>query len=230
MPASGAINSSGCLLAERVPSPIASASNGFHSSRSSGIGSMMDQSPRRAQQSGGSAELSQLLARVAGRDAGSLKGLYERTSAKLYGICLRLLGDEAEAQDALQEVYLKVWRRASSFDVTRASGITWLATIARNAAIDRLRARRVQADDLTHASEVPDESPSSFDVLDQAEDSARLYHCLDEVEEPIRNLIRSAFFDGATYVQLAEREGVPLPTMKSRVRRGLLRLRRCLER
>lgn len=178
---------------------------------------------------GNRSELTDVMTRVAAREAGSLKTLYERTSSKLYGICLRLLRDEAEAQDALQDVYLTVWRKAEAFDPSRASAITWLATITRNRAIDRLRSAAPAAGDLDQAGDVPDGSPSSLDVLEQAEDASRLRRCLEELDERARSMIRSAFFDGATYGQLADREGVPLPTMKSWIRRGLQRLRGCLE-
>lgn len=174
--------------------------------------------------------LTQLLRRVADQDASSLKSLYEQTSAKLYGICLRLLRDETEAQDVLQETYLAVWRKSSQFDDARAGAMTWLSTIARNRAIDRLRARRAPSEDLGFALDIPDERPSSLDVLETAQDAQRLRNCLEELEDRARTVIRAAFFDGATYPELAEREGVPLPTMKSWIRRGLIRLRGCLER
>lgn len=175
-------------------------------------------------------ELVRLLERTAAEDRQSLKSLYECTSAKLYGICLRLLRDEADAQDVLQEVYLSVWRKAASFDSTRASPITWLATIARNRSIDRLRARQAPTEDLGAAVDIPDGSPSSLQILETADDASRLRRCLEELESRARDAIRSAFFDGASYPELAEREGVPLPTMKSWIRRGLISLRGCLER
>ncbi len=171
-----------------------------------------------------------LLEKAAANDRASLKTLYECTSAKLYGICLRLLRDEAEAQEVLQEVYLTVWRNAGSYDSSRASPITWLATLARNRSIDRLRERRVPTEDLGAAADIPDGGPSSFQLLETAEDASRLRRCLEELESRARNAIRAAFFDGATYSELAKREGVPLPTMKSWIRRGLIRLRGCLER
>jgi RNA polymerase sigma-70 factor (ECF subfamily) len=191
---------------------------------------MMEQT---ASVSGGSVEsreLAQLLRRVADKDSSALKTLYERTSSKLYGICLRLLGDEAEAQDMLQEVYVIVWRKAALFDPAKAGVITWTATLARNKAIDRLRRRRGPDEELDAASEISDDSPSSLEVLEQAQDASRLQNCLEELDERARTLIRSAFFDGASYPELAAREAVPLPTMKSWIRRGLLRLRGCLER
>lgn len=175
-------------------------------------------------------ELVRLLERAAADDRASLKRLYDCTSAKLYGVCLRLLRDEAEAQEVLQEVYLAIWRKAASFDPTRASPISWLATIARNRSIDRLRARQFPTEDLGAAANIPDDGPSSFQLLETAEDASRLRQCLEELESRAQGAIRSAFFDGATYPELAEREGVPLPTMKSWIRRGLISLRGCLER
>ncbi|MEP6982272.1 MAG: sigma-70 family RNA polymerase sigma factor [Sphingomicrobium sp.] len=175
-------------------------------------------------------ELARLMARVADKDSAAFKSVYERTSAKLYGVALRLLGDEAEAQDVLQEVYILIWRKAALFDLARAGAITWLATLARNKAIDRLRGRRAPEGDADDAASLADDSPSSLDMLEKAEDASRVRQCLEELEERARTMIRSAFFDGATYPELAEKTGVPLPTMKSWIRRGLQHLRGCLER
>jgi RNA polymerase sigma-70 factor (ECF subfamily) len=174
-------------------------------------------------------DLAVLMRSVAAGDRGAFRAVYERTSAKLYGICLRLLGSEAEAQDVLQEAYVTVWRSAARFDAAKASAITWLAVVARNKAIDRLRQRRPEGDQLDAAAEIADEGPLATAVIEQQEDSRRLAHCHDQLEERSRAMIRAAFLDGATYPELAEREGVPLGTMKSWIRRGLLRLRGCLE-
>ena len=178
----------------------------------------------------GGGELVALLEAITRGDRGAFSDLYRRTSAKLYGICLRLLPSEAEAQEVLQETYVLVWQKADRFDSAKASAITWLATIARNKAIDRLRRRTLAGDDLAAAAEVEDDSPSAFDVIGDAEDAARLSHCLEELDERARAMIRAAFLDGASYPELAERERVPLGTMKSWIRRGLQRLRGCLER
>ncbi|HVI06527.1 MAG TPA: sigma-70 family RNA polymerase sigma factor [Sphingomicrobium sp.] len=174
-------------------------------------------------------QLVRLLHEIAAGNREAFALLYQRTSAKLYGICLRLLGNEAEAQEILQEVFLTVWRKADRFDAGKAGAITWLSVLARNRAIDRIRSRPGEAVDIDAAAEIPDGAPSAFDVVEQAQDSVRLRDCLDELEERARTMIRSAFFDGATYAQLADRAGVPLPTMKSWIRRGLQRLRGCLE-
>jgi RNA polymerase sigma-70 factor (ECF subfamily) len=175
-------------------------------------------------------ELAALIGAVAAGDRAAFRAVYERTSAKLYGICLRLLGSEAEAEDVLQEAYVTVWRNARRFDSAKASAITWLAVIARNKAIDRLRRRRPVADGLEAAAEVPDDGPLATAVIEQKDDARRLAHCLDELDERARAMIRAAFLDGASYPELAEREGVPLGTMKSWIRRGLMRLKGCLER
>jgi RNA polymerase sigma-70 factor (ECF subfamily) len=167
---------------------------------------------------------------IAGGDRAALALLYRRTSAKLHGMCLRLLGSEAEAEDVLQDVYVTVWQKAARFDAAKASPITWLAVLARNKAIDRLRVRRVATGDLAEAQNVADDSPSAFDLVEAGEENQRLGHCLEELDEKQRAMIRAAFIEGATYPELAEREAVPLGTMKSWIRRGLMRLRGCLER
>jgi RNA polymerase sigma factor (sigma-70 family) len=175
--------------------------------------------------------LSEALARAGRGSQSALAEIYEATSAKLFGICLRILHDRAEAEDALQDIYLNVWRKASSFDAERASPITWLATLARNRAIDRLRASGSRrSEPLELGMGVADPSPGAAVALEEAETSGRLSHCMGELEERRAEAIRTAFFDGATYADLAERSHVPLGTMKSWIRRGLLQLRECLER
>lgn len=180
--------------------------------------------------SSASGELASLLQSVSNGNRAAFGEVYRRTSAKLYGICLRLLGSEAEAQDALQEVYVLVWRKADQFDRAKASPITWLAVLARNKSIDRLRRRNAASDELDAAADIVDDRPSAFEVLSDAVDAARLGLCLDELDARPRAMIRAAFLDGASYPELAEREQVPLGTMKSWIRRGLQRLRGCLER
>jgi RNA polymerase sigma-70 factor (ECF subfamily) len=178
------------------------------------------------------AALTGLLRAAAGGDRQALKSMFDRTSAKLMGICLRILNDREEAEDALQDVYVSVWKRAGSFDPDKASAITWLATIARNRSIDRLRKRRgpLLEEPVEAALEVPDERPDGFAAAAAAEEGSKLQACLGTLEERASSAIRRAFFEGLTYPELAVREGVPLGTMKSWVRRGLQRLKECLER
>ncbi len=171
------------------------------------------------------------LARVGSGDAGALKEVYDRTSAKLFGVCLRILGEPTEAEDVLQEVYVSVWRNAAAFDADRASPITWLAAIARNRSIDRVRARHPERSiAIDAAMEVADAAPLASSLLEASQESRRLAGCLGELEPQHQGAIRAAFLDGQTYEVLASRAGVPLGTMKSWIRRSLIRLRGCLDR
>jgi RNA polymerase sigma-70 factor (ECF subfamily) len=176
-------------------------------------------------------QLAAALVRVASGDRAALRIVFEDTSAKLFGVVVRILNDRSEAEDVLQDVYLTVWRKAGSFDPARASPITWLVAIARNRAIDRLRAsaagRRMEP--IEHAEDIQDAGPSALERVAAGQDHARLAGCLGELEERHAIAIRAAFLDGTTYEELALRMRVPLGTMKSWIRRGLLKLRACLE-
>lgn len=177
------------------------------------------------------ARLAEALGRVAGGDRRAFHEVYQRTSAKLYGICCRILGEGPEAEDALQEAYVNVWRRAERFDASRASPITWLSAIARNTAIDRLRARgsRTTAP-IEEAFDLADDRPRADALLEDAGEAKRLHGCLAELQDRDGALVRTAFLEGASYPELAERAGEPLGTIKSRIRRALIRLRDCLGR
>lgn len=177
-------------------------------------------------------QLSAALNRVARGDRAALRLVYEMTSAKLFGVCLRILNDRSEAEDVLQDVYLTVWRKAASFDEARASPITWLVAIARNRAIDRRRSGAVArlSEPIEAADAVADSAPTPAETLEIAQENKRLKSCLDEIEERQSAAIRAAFMGGFTYEELAELTGVPLGTMKSWIRRGLAKLRECLER
>ena len=175
--------------------------------------------------------LAPLLARIAEGDRSALRALYEATSAKLFGVCLRILSDREEAEDVLQEVFVTIWRRADRFDPARASVATWISTIARNRAIDRLRARGPLAKaDPIEALEIADDQPDAEMRLAAAGDVARLQACLAELDPRTQSVIRTAFFEGVTYEALARRMDAPLGTVKSWIRRGLARLKGCLER
>lgn len=176
-------------------------------------------------------ELTNLLIRTGRSDQQAFAELYQRTSSKLFGVCLHMLRERSEAEEVLQEAYITVWRRAASFDAAKASAITWLVTLARNKAIDRLRQHREeQLDDPLRLEETADLQPTPAADAETSQERQRLQRCLDELEPPQRAAVREAFFTGATYNELATRCGVPLGTMKSWIRRSLLQLRICLER
>ncbi len=169
------------------------------------------------------------LDRVAAQDRGALRQVYDMTSAKLFGVCLRISADREGAEDILQDVYVKVWNRAGRYDPAMGSPITWLCAIARNSAID-WRRRHARTDMLPQeaAAQIADPGIGADMAIERAEGVARIHACLDELEERSRTAIRAAFFDGLTYADLAQRMDVPLGTMKSWVRRGMQRLKACI--
>ncbi len=175
-------------------------------------------------------DLNRLLQHTGRNDQQAFAELYKRTSPKLFGVCLRMLRDRGEAEEALQEIYVAVWRRAATFDATRASAITWLVTLSRNKAIDRLRQHREESlDDPSRLDETVDEQPTPAASAESSQEYQRLQLCLDELDPQQRSAVREAFFTGATYNELAARCKVPIGTMKSWIRRSLLQLRKCLD-
>ena len=175
--------------------------------------------------------LADLMAAIASGDRAALRRLYQATSAKLFGVCLRILSDRDESEDVLQEVYLTIWRRADRFEASRASVMAWISTIARNRAIDRLRARGPLAfAEPVENLEIDDGAPQADALVAAAQEVAALNRCLSELDARAAAVIRTAFYEGVTYEALAQRLGAPLGTVKSWVRRGLLKLRACLER
>jgi RNA polymerase sigma-70 factor (ECF subfamily) len=159
-------------------------------------------------------------------DCRAFSDVYERTSAKLFGICLRVCGERAVAQEVLQEVYLKVWRNAGAFDPLRSSPVTWLAMIARNRSIDW---KRTQGDrtvaQLTDAMMVIDSSENPEAAAISSYENRRLHVSLSALQPRQRESIQSVFLEGLTYQEVATRTRKPLGTVKSDIRRGLARLR-----
>ena len=174
-------------------------------------------------------ELAALFPAIASGDQLAFARLYERTSAKLYGVALRILNSETEAEEVLQDVYVSVWRNAARFQAERASPITWLAVMTRNRSIDRIRGRKPTAAPLEEAGDPASSDLNALEMLEKADDRKRLNGCLEQLDENPRRAILAAFLEGATHSQVAAREDVPLGTMKSRIRRALVALRSCLE-
>lgn len=175
-------------------------------------------------------QLSTLLKQAGEGSRDAFAHVYNLTSAKLFGVCLRILGNKEAAEDVLQDVYVKIWRNSSRFDASKASPITWLATIARNTSIDRRRATgkwNMVSDDIL--AEKGSGEESALDNMMVSQDNAALNICLDSLEERQRHVIRTAFFEGLSYNELAQQMDTPLGTVKSWVRRGLIKLRGCLD-
>lgn len=173
--------------------------------------------------------LGPLLRATAQGDQEAFSNLYRLTSTKLFRICASILPDEAEARDALQDVYLQVWLNACKYDEAKASPITWLATLARNRALDRLRIRRPMPRSDAEFWDVPCEAPPILEALITSQEQEQLALCLKELDAQSETLIRGAFFKGATHCELAQQQSLPLGTVKGKVRRGLLRLRALLQ-
>jgi RNA polymerase sigma-70 factor (ECF subfamily) len=175
-------------------------------------------------------ELVAMLVATGSEDRAAFARVHRLTRAKLFGICLRICGERQGAEDVLQDVYVTIWKRAGAYEPGRASPISWLATIARNRAIDWRRSqKRRPAMTVEEAPPLPDPSPGGEALLLLDEEERRLHACLSRLSEAQARTIRTAFFDGVTYAELAERGGVPLGTVKSWVRRGLARLKECLD-
>lgn len=175
-------------------------------------------------------EISDLILRVSLRDRRAFDRLYQATSAKLFGVCLRVLRNRAEAEEAVQEVFVKIWLKADRFSVTAQSPMSWLIAIARNQAIDRLRRRREVAGAMDDAAlAVSDPAPIPEARAIAASEQHRLYGCMGELDDDRAAAVRAAYLDGDSYADLAARHAVPLNTMRSWLRRSLLRLKECLE-
>lgn len=175
--------------------------------------------------------ITDLLFRVAAADRTAFKELYAASSAKLFGVLIRILGTRSEAEDAVQEVYTRVWLNARKFHPGKGAGMTWLIAIARNHAIDRLRARpdRRFSHDAEALAGVADDSPGIESQLVAAGEARRIMQCLDALEPDRAAAIRGAYLNGLSYQDLALRHNVPINTMRTWLRRALLKLRECME-
>jgi RNA polymerase sigma-70 factor (ECF subfamily) len=177
-------------------------------------------------------ELSELVARTALRDRAAFAALYARSAPKLFGVALRILKDRGEAEDALQEIYVKIWHKADRFAGSQgSSGMAWLCAIARNHAIDVLRARRPVADPIgDDRIDLVDLAPDPEQTCLLRGEGRRIDRCMQELDSARAGAVRSAYVEGLSYQELAERHDVPLNTMRTWLRRSLLKLRECMDR
>ena len=177
-----------------------------------------------------------LLQRIAAHDTAALAELYDRHSRLLFGLILRIVRDRAEAEEILQEAFVRVWTRAETYDARVGGPLPWIVRLARNFAIDRLRARRSRAAidtpapggqiaEAVLASDI--QSPEAL-VLD-AERRHALTDALAGLSNEQRQLIEAAFFEGYTHSELARHFGLPLGTVKTRIRTGMIAMRQRLE-
>ncbi len=178
-----------------------------------------------------------LLQRIAAHDTAALAELYDRHSRLLFGLILRIVRDRAEAEEILQDAFVRVWRRAEMYDARMGGPLPWIVRVARNCAIDRLRARRVRAtvdapaiDFAAVEARAPAtgiQTPEAAVLI--AERRRTLTDALAGLPAEQRQLIEAAFFEGYTHSELAQRLGLPLGTVKTRIRAGMIAMRKRLE-
>ncbi|WP_417587720.1 sigma-70 family RNA polymerase sigma factor [Pararhodobacter oceanensis] len=183
--------------------------------------------------------ITELLLRVARQDRAAFRQLYSEAAPKLTGVLLRILGNRAEVDDAMQDVFIKVWQRAASFQPDKGRGISWMIAVARNHALDQLRKRPAAAG--MFRAEARD--AEGQDPLEQVADGAigveqgmiaqgearRVVDCFATLEEERSAAVKGAYIEGLSYQELAERFEVPLNTMRTWLRRSLVRLKECMD-
>ena len=183
-------------------------------------------------------DLTRLLARTAARDHAAFKELYDLTSAHLFGVALRILNRRERAEEVLQEAYVNVWNQAGSYAAGLSAPMTWLTSVVRNKALDWLRHLK-RADESTvvliddagedYLDQMADPRADPQELLSQATEGLRLRHCLGTLDAPQRQSLALAYYDGLSHSELAAHLNAPLGTVKAWVRRGLDKLKQCLE-
>jgi RNA polymerase sigma-70 factor (ECF subfamily) len=183
--------------------------------------------------------LAGLLARTARADQAAFGELYRQTSALLYAVAVRITRDRGIAEELLQEAYVGIWNRAGSYDAAKSQPLTWLTSVVRNRCLDHLRRKELDTVTLTFgaddggdgaALDLPSDGPGPVELLQDGAAAQQVRECLDALEGPHKQAIALAFFHGLTHAELARHLRQPLGTVKSWIRRGLERLKRCLDR
>ena len=177
--------------------------------------------------------LTQLLAAISGGDQLAFAQLYESCSSHLFGLLLRILQRRDWAEEALQDCFLKVWQKSETYEPSRGAPLTWLSTIARYRALDLLRMKRPEVEMPEEGEEPPmtlaDPGQDPVDGAIEGEGMGKLRDCMRGLQDEQRRSVLLAYYEGYTHQELAQAMQAPLGTVKSWVRRGLSRLRDCLE-
>lgn len=175
-------------------------------------------------------QLENMILRTAQGDRSAFNALYEATSPKLHAICLSILKDRPESEETLQETYIRIWHGAERYGVNGLSPMTWLITIARNCAIDRLRARssRPATSSPENAEQTPSALPDPETSTIRAQERKLLDECIAKLGEKQAQAVRAVYLEGMTYAELAKRDNTPINTIRSWLRRSLLNLKDCV--
>jgi RNA polymerase sigma-70 factor, ECF subfamily len=182
-----------------------------------------------------SAELAAALGRVGLQDQAALRQVYEMTSSHLFGVAIRILGRADWAEDVLQDAFVSVWRHAGTYRASTSQPMTWLISIVRNKALDVVRSAAVR-----HETEMPmneegeqreiaDDGPGALELLTQATETMAIRECMESLDASHRQCLALAYYEGMSHSQMAEHLRAPLGSVKAWVRRGLDRLRQCME-
>jgi RNA polymerase sigma-70 factor (ECF subfamily) len=184
---------------------------------------------------GQASALGALLARTALADQAAFADLYRRTSAQLFAVALRILRDRAAAEEILQEAYVSVWHRAGTYDAAKSQPLTWLVSIVRHRCLDQIRRRDLDTvslapvDDDAPEVDIASAGPTPIELLLEGAAARSVRACVEALEGSQKQAIALAFYQGLTHAELAIHLRQPLGTVKSWVRRGLERLKRCLD-
>jgi RNA polymerase sigma-70 factor, ECF subfamily len=183
-----------------------------------------------------SARLAALLARVALGDQAAFTNLYRETSSHLYGVAVRILREGSFAEEVLQEAYVSVWHHAGSYEAAKSQPSTWMTTIVRNRCLDQLRRRELDTvtmttdDDDGKEFDLPSGDPTPVEMLLAGAAAQSVRDCVDKLDAGPKQAVALAFYQGLSHAELAKHMRQPLGTVKSWVRRGLERLKSCLDR
>ncbi|MEE3851056.1 sigma-70 family RNA polymerase sigma factor [Gordonia sp. LSe1-13] len=171
-----------------------------------------------------------LLADSAIGDRVAFTRLYDLTSARIYGLALRIVRDRNYAEEVVQEAYLQFWQKADQYHPGRGTVISWMMTIAHRRAVDRVRSEELHSRKATEYESGNQAPPGSvpLDIVVEREESVELRTCLNRLSDLQRDSIEMSYFGGLTYPEVAEHMSTPLPTIKTRIRDGLRKLRNCL--
>ncbi len=176
------------------------------------------------------AELARLLEAAARRDRQAFARVYSLTSAKLFGVALRILRREDWAEEVLQECYVSIWTHAPDYRPALAAPMTWMTSIVRNRCLDWVRRPRLEVadEDGAIAESTESDTPGPLAELERAKDAQAVARCMKGLEAKQRQAIALAFYDGLSHSELAQHLREPLGTVKTWVRRGLMKLKDCL--
>jgi RNA polymerase sigma factor (sigma-70 family) len=185
-------------------------------------------------------ELQALIGRIALGDRAAFERLYTLVRARLFGVVLRIHSDRAQAEEILQDVFVKIWRGARTYDMNRSNPMGWLVSVARYRAIDSLRerasepattslhSRSAEGEDLDLLEALPSQEAGPAEVHEQRQDRAQLLRCMGELSSEQRQCLSLAYVQGYSHAEVASHLSFPLGSVKSWVRRGLLALQHCM--